>query len=141
MRISARSKRSRSHSRREEARRGVRFSTLPVGAAAPEALLQDLRRIGSRLRAEARQVLREYLGGLSRMGLDTVESATYLSCAFLNALLEEAPSVRAELTHRLERFIGGRSPATTIRLEGRQRLSSSRRSRRLDDRVRRRARS
>jgi hypothetical protein len=118
------------HSRRGEGRKGVRFSTMPVGAAPPEALLQDLRRIGSRLRAEARQVLREYLGGLSRMGLDTVESATYLSCAFLNALLEEAPSVRAELTHRLERFIGGPGLTRTDRLEGRERLSFSRRTRR-----------
>jgi len=133
MGISARDKRARSNSRRES-RKGVRFSTLPVRAAPPEALLQDLRRIGSRLRAEARQVLREYLGGLSRMGLDTVESATYLSCAFLNALLEEAPSVRAELTHRLERFIGG--PGTTTA----ERLSSVLRSRRAGERTRRRAR-
>jgi hypothetical protein len=135
MRIS-RSKRSRSHSRRGDAGRGVRFSTLPVASAAPEALLRDLRRIGSRLRSEARQVLREYLGGLSRMGLDTVESATYLSCAFLNALLEEAPSVRAELSHRLEQFIGAPPPAATGGLE-----RALRGSRRSGDRVRRRARS
>ena len=140
MGLSARVKRSRSNSRRGEGRQGVRFATLPVGGAPPEALLRDLRRIGSRLRAEARQVLREYLGGLSRMGLDTVESATYLSCAFLNALLEEAPSVRAELTHRLERFIGGHGRTTTERLEGRERLSSLRRSRRAGERTRRRTR-
>jgi hypothetical protein len=140
MGISARNKRSQLHSRRSKGRKGVRFSTMPVGAAPPEALLQDLRRIGSRLRAEARQVLREYLGGLSRMGLDTVESATYLSCAFLNALLEEAPSVRAELTHRLERFIGGPGSTRTDRLEGRERLSFSGRSRRANERTRRRTR-
>ena len=134
MQMSARVKRSRSVSGRGEGRKGVRFATLPVGTAPPEALLHDLRRIGSRLRAEARQVLREYLGGLSRMGLDTVESATYLSCAFLNALLEEAPSVRAELTHRLERFIGGHDRTAT------ERLSSVRRSRRAGERTRRRAR-
>ncbi len=140
MRISARGKRSRSQSRRGEGGKGVRFATLPVGAAAPEALLQDLRRIGSRLRTEARQVLREYLGGLSRMGLDTVESATYLSCAFLNALLEEAPSVRAELAHQLERFIGRGGLSLTDRFEGRERPSSVRRSRRSNPRTRRRAR-
>lgn len=104
-------------------------------------LLQDLRRIGSRLRAEARQVLREYLGGLSRMGLDTVESATYLSCAFLNALLEEAPAVRAELTHQLERFIGGERLTTTERVEGRRRLTPPRRARRRGEGAAERARA
>lgn len=89
MRNPARSKRTRSHSRRGAGRGGARRAASSLGGAAPEAL----RRIGSRLRAEARQVLREYLGGLSRMGRDTV--------AFLNALLEEAPAVRAELTHQL----------------------------------------
>jgi hypothetical protein len=74
-------------------------------------LLRDLRRIGARLRGGAREVLREHLGGLNRLGLDTVESATYLSCAFLNALLEEAPAVRGELTQQLERFLRG-GPAT-----------------------------
>jgi hypothetical protein len=140
MRISARSKQSRLRSRRGGGGKGIRFATLPVGASAPEALLHDLRRIGSRLRTEARQVLREYLGGLSRMGLDTVESATYLSCAFLNALLEEAPSVRAELAHQLERFIGRSGLSVTERFEGRERPSSLRRSRRSSPRPRRRAR-
>jgi hypothetical protein len=110
-----------------------------VGVAAPEALLHDLRRIGSRLRTEARQVLREYLGGLNRMGLDTVESATYLSCAFLNALLEEAPAVRVELSHQLERFIGGPGRGVPDR-PGSRGLSSLRRSRRSSPRTRRRAR-
>ena len=57
-------------------------------------------------------MLREHLGGLSRMGLDAVESVAYLGCAFLNAMLEEAPGVRAELTQQLERFIRGKSQTT-----------------------------
>jgi|SRR5437868_1303931 len=76
------------------------FRALP-----PEQLLQDLRSIGSRLRPEARRVLREFLGGLHQMGLDTVESATYLSCAFLNALLEEAPAVMVELDPSASPFL------------------------------------
>jgi len=111
MRTTGEIKRHKSSSRRRS-RRGAatRASELP-----PELAVRDLRRIGSRLRAGARDVLREYLVGLSRMGLDTVESVAYLSCAFLNALLEEAPSVRAELTSQLERFIrGGRPEAAEL---------------------------
>jgi len=44
------------------------------------------------------------------MGLDTVESATYLSCAFLNALLEEAPAVMVELTPPASPFLRRRRP-------------------------------
>ena len=51
----------------------------------------------------------------NRLGLDAVESVAYLSCAFLNAMLEEAPRVRAELTHQLERFIGGGDLETSER--------------------------
>jgi len=103
-------------SARRRSRRGAatRASELP-----PELIVRDLRRIGSRLRAGARDVLREYLVGLSRMGLDTVESVAYLSCAFLNAMLEEAPAVRAELTSQLERFIRGGRPETTSARGGR----------------------
>jgi hypothetical protein len=109
MRTTGEIKRLKSASRRRS-RIGAatRSSDLP-----PELVVRDLRRIGSRLRAGARDVLREYLVGLSRMGLDTVESVAYLSCAFLNALLEEAPAVRAELTSQLERFIRGEAPETT----------------------------
>lgn len=82
------------------------FRSLPS-----ERLLQDLRSIGSRLRPEARRVLREYLGGLQHLGLDTVESATYLSCAFLNALLEEAPAVMVELTPPTSPFLRRRTRA------------------------------
>lgn len=115
-------------SRRGAVRREGRRPALPLTDLPPEVLLMDLRRIGSKLRGEAREVLRQYLGGLSRMGLDTVESATYLSCAFLNAMLEEAPAVRAELTQQLERFIGGQTPPAAERAPGRGRPSVSRRT-------------
>ena len=115
MRTTGEFKRHKTSSRRR-ARLGAatRPSALP-----PELVVRDLRRIGSRLRAGAREVLREYLVGLSRMGLDTVESVAYLSCAFLNAMLEEAPAVRAELTSQLERFIRGGAPETTSARGGR----------------------
>jgi hypothetical protein len=45
------------------------------------------------------------------MGFDTVESATYLSCAFLNALLEEAPAVMVELSPPASPFLRRRPRA------------------------------
>jgi hypothetical protein len=96
-------------------RRGSRRAANGPLKGSPEKTVQELRRIGSRLRADAKGVLREYLLDLSRMGLDTVESVAYLGCVFLNAMLEEAPGVRAELTHQLERFLRGRELETTDR--------------------------
>ena len=61
------------------------------------------------------------------MGFDTVESAAYLSCAFLNALLEEAPAVKAELTQQLERFIRGTDASAGDRGGGRGRRETARR--------------
>jgi hypothetical protein len=121
---------------KSSSRRGSRRAAGRPSDAAPELMVQDLRRIGSRLRAGARDVLREYLVGLSRMGLDTVESVAYLSCAFLNAMLEEAPGVRAELTQELERFIRGGAPETADR-EERGRSSFSRSVRRRGEGERR----
>jgi hypothetical protein len=115
MRTSGEIKRLKSSSRRRS-RRGAAKRSADVP---PELIVRDLRRIGSRLRAGARDVLREYLVGLTRMGLDTVESVAYLSCAFLNAMLEEAPGVRAELTNQLERFIRGGTLETTAERGGR----------------------
>ena len=97
------------------ARRGSQRAANRRFQASPDGIVQDLRRIGSRLRADAKGVLREYLVDLNRMGLDTLESVAYLGCAFLNAMLEEAPGVRAELTHQLERFLRGKELETTDR--------------------------
>jgi hypothetical protein len=113
------------HFLKRSSRRGSRRRGKGGSFDVPELLLEDLRDIGSRLRVGAREVLREYLGGLNRMGLDTVESATYLSCAFLNAMLEEAPAVRAELSSQLERFLRNRGAAPAGR-GGRGRASPSR---------------
>jgi len=132
MRTTGEIKRLKSPSRRGPARGTAKRSV----DAPSELLVRDLRRIGSRLRAGARDVLREYLVGLHRMGLDTVESVAYLSCAFLNAMLEEAPRVRAELTNQLERFIRGGDLETSER-GGRGRPSLSRSIRRRGEGERR----
>jgi len=126
MRTTGESKRLKAFSRRGS-RRGADVRAKRAADVPPDLIVRDLRRIGSRLRAGARNVLREYMVGLSRMGLDTVESVAYLSCAFLNAMLEEAPGVRAELTNQLERFIrGGGSLETEARgSRGRSSLSRS----------------
>ena len=110
---------------KSSSRRAARRSSMVPS----DVVLQDLRRIGSRLRAGARRVLRENLGELSRMGLDVVESVAYLGCAFLNAMLEEAPGVKAELTQQVERFIRGKDLDTTDR-GGRGGSSRSRSGRR-----------
>jgi hypothetical protein len=120
----------KSTSRRAPRRRAAARFTRRLAEIPAEVLLRDLRRIGARLRGGAREVLREYLGGLHRLGFDTVESATYLSCAFLNALLEEAPAMRGELTQQLERFLRGRSPTPPEDPGGRGRSLRSRSGRR-----------
>src|ERR1041384_6641449 len=79
------------------ARRASRRALVHRSAStADDRRLRDLRRIGSHLRSGARLVLREYLGALRRMGLDPVESATTLGSAFLQAMLKEARSARAD---------------------------------------------
>ena len=131
MRTTGEIKGLKSSSRRGSRRVARRSSMIPS-----DVVLQDLRRIGSRLRAGARDVLREHLGELSGMGLDVVESVAYLGCAFLNAMLEEAPGVKAELTQQLERFVRGKSLETTDR-GGRGRSSRSRSVRRRGEGERR----
>ena len=125
MRTTGEIKRLKPTSSRGSRRAAKRSQDIP-----PELMVEDLRRIGSRLRAGARDVLREYMVGLSRLGLDTVESVAYLSCAFLNAMLEEAPGVRAELANRLEQFIRGESLEQSEEFGGRGRLSQARSIRR-----------
>jgi hypothetical protein len=131
MRTTGEIKRLKPSSRRGSRRAAKRSFEVP-----PELIVEDLRRIGSRLRAGARNVLREHLVGLTRMGLDTVESVAYLSCAFLNAMLEEAPAVRVELTRQLDRLIRARSLPRAER-GGRSRPSFSRDARRREGAERR----